>query len=117
MTSLSPLQRNPTPNTVAPAFRGALAHMNADHKHHLRLIVSHHMSLSRPPSEIHMTKMDERGFEVEYKVLSSFWKPATKKGVRIPWQDGVVVKEGKDTRQLLVKLSEQAEKVKSKEVS
>lgn len=68
-----------------------------------------------------MTRLDERGFEVEYKSIASFWKPTEPRGLRIEWQESgggaKTISSGREARPLLVKLSEDATKAKSKQVS
>lgn len=97
-----------TPDAFAPA----VTHMNADHRAHLSCIVSHHLSLSRPPSYVRMARMDAGGFEVEYEEMESFWKKPTRRGVRIPWGGEDEAKEiegGKEARPILVKMTREAQ--------
>lgn len=103
-------------STVSPAFRHALDHMNNDHKHQLSHIVSHHLKLSRPPTRVRLSRLDEKGFEVEYEQATSFWRRAPKMGVRILWEGDKTVTSGRETRPLLVKLSEESVKDKADKV-
>ncbi|CAO1621587.1 unnamed protein product [Parajaminaea phylloscopi] len=102
---------NARPRGVSPAFRDAFNHMNRDHKQHLSEIVSHHLGLPRPPTRVRLSGLDERGFEVEYEQQQSFWAKPVKKGVYIKWEGGAkTVSNGKETRPLFVKLSEESKK-------
>ncbi|UZJ54860.1 hypothetical protein CBS101457_004180 [Exobasidium rhododendri] len=95
---------------VASRAAGMLEHMNKDHEDSMiAIVLQHNKQLTSPPRKAKMTKINSKGFTIEYQYVDElFWNPSgKKKEVQVPFTPAI--KEASEVRARLVSMSQDAE--------